>query len=856
MIGRENHLALCIALLESGSSVDVVGSRGSGRSAMLRELRVRLEARGWTVVSVQGVASLRNHPVLPLRLAGATAGGESAIPLIERTARALREMLPGAHAAILIDDWDDLDETTWGLIESIRRLSNVPIVLSRLAGQLARHTPTGLKATTAEPAFVIDTGPLSYFEMEAVLQQHLGAPVSAAAASRFYERSGGVIGLALSMVDAAVHERRIHRDDGVWVAHRDVWSPTLRGVVETYLDPLSESEREALEVLALVGVVELRTAKDLVDAEVLEQLEAFGMIQLQASGSRQLVTVMPPLVVEMFHHSPLAARRERLTERIAQQLGMTERLRQLRPTLSTSTAISAADAVSVRMLKEHNRSLRIVAEAEWQREKSVSTALPLLGAMLADRATRREFEAVLAETPVGSDDEYTRVEWAVALAAWRVYMDGDVDGALDSLRAAQRENPVYGRGAAGWVAILSTYLRDTPEDFADQLEVSDELPQSVRTHLWGSQMIVLLARGRFADARRAYDSIDRSDKTAIRSLPNILHTLLLLGEGDHAAALAWARSGFDEAQGAFDAEAARGHAYGAALCLTLQGDYAAVDKILTTVLSVGELPQFPLGSHLGILVLQTIAMVRSGRMQAAERYARAAQDLPGPDGPFPGQSRAWSRTVTSLSGGESAQRCADGLWHESLELWNRGARFGAALGMLFSLEMHSTHERLEEATTLLSEMDGLLVVTHLAFLRARHDGDAEGLVRLAPDLRRTGQPGIAVTALETAIDLHRGRGEQDAAERVSAILGHLRDGLEGVAHDKSRFEINAQLTARELEIAQFVAMGMTNQQIATRLVLSVRTVESHLLRTSRKLGVKNRGEIAAKLAAHTASPEY
>lgn len=49
-----------------------------------------------------------------------------------------------------------------------------------------------------------------------------------------------------------------------------------------------------------------------------------------------------------------------------------------------------------------------------------------------------------------------------------------------------------------------------------------------------------------------------------------------------------------------------------------------------------------------------------------------------------------------------------------------------------------------------------------------------------------------------------------------------------------------ELTARELEVARYAAAGLTNQQIADELVLSVRTVESHLHRVMRKTGVERR----------------
>jgi DNA-binding CsgD family transcriptional regulator len=55
------------------------------------------------------------------------------------------------------------------------------------------------------------------------------------------------------------------------------------------------------------------------------------------------------------------------------------------------------------------------------------------------------------------------------------------------------------------------------------------------------------------------------------------------------------------------------------------------------------------------------------------------------------------------------------------------------------------------------------------------------------------------------------------------------------------------LTAREREIVSLVADGLSNRQIAERLVVSVRTVEGHLYRASAKLGTTSRAELAALL---------
>ncbi len=56
-------------------------------------------------------------------------------------------------------------------------------------------------------------------------------------------------------------------------------------------------------------------------------------------------------------------------------------------------------------------------------------------------------------------------------------------------------------------------------------------------------------------------------------------------------------------------------------------------------------------------------------------------------------------------------------------------------------------------------------------------------------------------------------------------------------------EAAAELTEREIDVLRLIARGLTNREMAERLFLSVRTVESHRARIQRKLGRSRRSDL-------------
>ena len=118
--------------------------------------------------------------------------------------------------------------------------------------------------------------------------------------------------------------------------------------------------------------------------------------------------------------------------------------------------------------------------------------------------------------------------------------------------------------------------------------------------------------------------------------------------------------------------------------------------------------------------------------------------------------------------------------------------------------------------------------------------EARTLLALGAAQRRAQRRRDARSTLGEAVAAFRGLGAaiwtETASRELAAISGRTQGGDE--------------LTAAERRVAELVAEGRTNREVAAALYLTERTVESHLSRVYAKLGIRSRTELAAAWAAN------
>lgn len=222
-------------------------------------------------------------------------------------------------------------------------------------------------------------------------------------------------------------------------------------------------------------------------------------------------------------------------------------------------------------------------------------------------------------------------------------------------------------------------------------------------------------------------------------------------------------------------------------CALSDSDPAAAVDVLEPAWSsicsseLGDFSVFPVAHVLGE------ALVAVGRLDDAAGVAKAMRDCPAGGSP-------WCRAMASRI--------------EALAASARGDHDAARGAVAAALDAHA---KLPEPFEL----------ARMVHIRGRIE-------------HRARTWGAARTALVEALERFDQLGAARWAERATADLARL----------PGRRQSDGQgLTAREREVAELAAAGLSNQEVAARLFLSVRTVEANLSKVYEKLGVRSRATL-------------
>ncbi|GAB2508915.1 hypothetical protein GCM10027064_02960 [Microbacterium petrolearium] len=836
-----------LGYLRDGTSVSLRGLPGSGRSTLLGRIAAQLNAAGWKTLELRGNPALRDRPLEALAIAGLVpANPTHTRSAVAAATDALLRSIEPRRTVVVVDDSDDLDPASIGAISSAIGQVHTPLLSS---ASTTRRAPDLSLPALVRPGVRLSLAPLVYDESAQLIETICRGPVDRATVALIHGRAGGLPALVQAIADNARRHGLLRQVGGMWTAGPDLWTPQLARTVEPFLQGLSLEALDALMKLSLVGAVDISVAHRLSDWTPLEELDERGLLTFTSVSGTVSVGVYPPLVADHVSRERIGARRLRLVGEIAEALGREQdaspwRVATGRP-LAGATELGPvsdterrrlADAVLNRMVAERHSSQVLVRRAEWEQHRDARSALAYARALSYRGADLRELDAILSDDAPGEPHDRALVAaWRGLVAAFGAH---DLAGALARLEGEVSES---------WHGVLTAAARHV-RLFLDRVP-EEPAPEDVRDAFGAEALRLtrgeeLLALGRGRESLAQFDAV--SD-TALAAIARIGRGLALLLAGDLDGAEAHATRAYQEGLSTLDPQLLVPHGYVLALVHLFRGDERAMREHLGPLLSVGATPLIHTQYEIGTLVLAARAAARTGRTGAARSLADQARASGLPTGPFPVMVAAQATAHARLVEGESPESVADELWEQFEELRERRYIAAAVVAGMRAVEIHPDAERAAAVAHLAAEADSRLLTLIGRYSEALTSTDGAVVARTGEELIKAGMRGYGLALLAASARILA----PTAPDRAADVLRQARRLATKLGGDFPRVvdpvPPRSALTAREREVAELAAQGMSNQEVASTLMLSVRTVENHLHRAFQKLDVTSRAALGEAL---------
>jgi DNA-binding CsgD family transcriptional regulator len=859
MVGRVNELAeVAQARARGTGGVVVHAPAGVGKSRLAREALAEAERGGMQTLWVQATRSAATVPlgafaaVIPVEIRS-----DDRFELLRGSVQALGDLARGRPLMLGVDDAQLLDQTSASLV---LHLANADVAFVLATVRTGEPCPDAIISLWKDAgARRVELAALDERDTGELVESVVGGPVEQRVLRWVWDASRGNALYVRELLLGALGSGALSQVNGFWrLRVRPALSGSLADLISARLHGLDGRERRALELLALGEPLRLHELIELAGGDPVASAEDRGLISVEGSLPAADVRLGHPLYGEVLVGAlpRLRARELRLalaaTVQGRGELTPQDSLRVARwlvdagEPIPSATLLDAAQAASLSGDPDLGADL---AQRAIQTGGGVRASM-LLARAYVIRKRYAEGESTLGglEGAIDSPDvAIAYLQQRIPLLYWGLKRPAEARALIDRAQDwwpdaawSRRLDPVR-LGRASLLDGFSGAVEGSAEMLAD-----DSLENEVRREVELVHALNLFYSGR---AVAAYELI----RTQQPTIP-------LGNHHDERVLIGWVQISFESGQG-----------------------LAALNAEMTAALQQGVRAGDHAASGLGALGLGALAYLAGRYRHAARFFAEAEVHFEHRD-TFGALmiTRAFQVGVACMTGDQEIDaamgRCHDALQgHDPLpnqlpyliraQGWAAVGRHDRpraqrllldAAARLEQMPLHAAQLSYEAmragapAPTVARALSALLVrcdaplasaYAQHALAAAAHDGAR--LLDAAGEFERIGALRYATEAAADAAGAFVQAGRQDSARRAAArsreLFGHDQDGtlppIDGVDREA------VELTPREEQLVELAAHGLSNAQIADQLVLSVRTVESHLYRAMQKLGVSHRQEL-------------
>ena len=843
------------------SGIVVYGPAGVGKSRIAHEAVSAAESRGCEGRWAVGTSSAREIP-LGAFSAWAPSDATDTVQLLRGVIESLTGSSSGATVVVCVDDVHLLDDLSIFVVHQIMQRGAAKLLLTVRDGEFI---PAAVQEIWMGDRFErLDLRPLSLDETATLLSAALGGPVDSVAAQRMWNLTRGNVLYLRNIVEQEVADGRVVERDGYWRWIGDpILPPGLVELIESRIGGLPTPVNDVVDALAVGEPIELAALRRITDPAAVEEADTRGLITLEPGGATVQVRVAHPLYGEVRRRSAPATKLRRLRGLVVAELAESNERDDIqvvvrRATLSLDSDLApdadllvraARGAVWLADLPLADRLAEAASSAEAGPEPSFvrAHALSWLG-------RGEEAEAVLAQIDTGELTDGDRARFAFFRASNLLWALGAPERAKDVIDDGSRTPPPEARSYIDAFLTVYWFAMDQPHKAlqASKKIVLDELPPVVGAEIAWALVAIAADAGRVNDAVAAaeagYSVATRSfDAPQMRFNIADAHVsaLLLAGRVSDALDVAeWVRRQAADLPGAaqlLGAAVAGRAALGA-------GRFDTANELLEQA-ARGLFATHSLGWGYRYQVPRITALAMRGFTEEAAAAVAALDELRRPFRSLDDErslARAW------VAAGEGAVSEAIAVLLSAAQRSADNGQFAAEVMCLQTATQFGDRS----SATRLRELEGIVegprVGVAARFAEALHDGDATQLALVSEEFEHMGDLVAAVDAAAHAALAYRRQDLRGSALGCSSRAAALADQCGASTPALRQAGEPLPLTDREREIVMLIGVGLSSREIAERLTVSVRTVESHIYRAMLKTGTNSRDELAGLLPRQSA----